>query len=418
MTFLSLAEKPRSLRETLAALLRQLEAAGYDTSRTMAVPPDITRLHSGSGQVLGTVADILRERLTEVIPAVGTHAPMTEAEIRRMYPNVPAHLFRPHDFRTDVVTLGTIEASCIEELSEGKLSFEYPVQVSHRIAAGDHGLVLSIGQVVPHEVAGMANHAKNIFVGTGGAEAINLSHYLGAVYGMERIMGLADTPVRRIFDRAARDFTGDIPIVYILTVMGRNAEGREDLVGLFAGDDSECFYQAAALSREHNVFPLDHAPETIVVSLEPESYRSTWLGNKAIYRTRKAIARGGNLYVHAPGVHRFGEDGEIDRLIRAYGYCGTERVLAAVDRERDLGANLSAAAHLIHGSSEGRFSITYAAGGLSRQEIESVGYQYAEPSELAARFRIAELKDGWNTLEGEEIYYVSQPGLGLWEGEK
>ena len=417
MTFLSLPEKPGSIRETLKALLDTLENTGYDTTRTMAVPPDITRLHSGSGEVLGILAELLGKRLTDVLPAVGTHQPMTEQEIRRMYPGVSPSLFRSHNFRTDVVTLGTFESSFLEDLSEEKLSFEFPVQVSRRIVAREHGLILSIGQVVPHEVVGMANHAKNIFVGTGGAEAINLSHYLGAVYGMERIMGVADTPVRRVFDRAVREFTGDIPIVYVLTVMGRNAEGHSEIVGLFAGDDSECFYQAAELARAHNVFQLERPPETVVVSLDPETYRSTWLGNKAIYRTRKAIATGGSLHVYAPGVSHFGEDQEIDALIRKYGYCGTDKVLAAVKQEKDISANLSAAAHLIHGSSEGRFSITYAPGGLTRTEIESVGYHYADPKELSKRFRIPELRDGWNTVEGEEIYYISQPGLGLWEAE-
>ncbi|TVR69539.1 MAG: DUF2088 domain-containing protein [Spirochaetaceae bacterium] len=418
MTFLSISERPHSLRETLQELLGALRDAGYDATRTMAVPPDITRLHSGSGEVLGALAELLGERLREVIPAVGTHLPMTEQEIRRMYPGVSPGLFRAHNYRTDVVTLGALEASFIEELSEGKLSFEYPVQVSRRIASGEHGLILSIGQVVPHEVVGMANHAKNILVGTGGAEAISLSHYLGAVYGMERIMGVADTPVRRVFDRAARDFTGQMPIVYILTVMGRNAEGHSEIVGLFAGDDSECFYQAAELAREHNVFRLDRAPGTVVVSLDPETYRSTWLGNKAIYRTRKAIATGGNLYVHAPGISHFGEDREIDGLIRKYGYCGTEGVLTAVEQEQDLAANLGAAAHLIHGSTEGRFTVTCAAGGLSRDEIESVGYNYMDPGDLASRFHLDTLRDGWNTVAGEEIYYVSQPGLGLWEADK
>lgn len=417
MTYLSCSEQPQSLRDTLQQLLSDLEHAGYDTTRTMAVPPDITRLHSGSGEVLGTLAELLGDRLTDVIPAVGTHVPMTTVEIGRMYPGVAPELFRAHDFRKDVVTLGTLESSFIEELSEGKLSFEYPVQVNRRIAAGEHGLILSIGQVVPHEVVGMANHAKNIFVGTGGAEAISLSHYLGAVYGMERIMGVADTPVRRVFDRAARDFTNEIPIVYILTVMGHDEAGHPAIVGLYAGDDTDCFYEAAETARRHNVFRLDRAPETVVVSLDPETYRSTWLGNKSIYRTRKAIATGGNLYVHAPGVSHFGEDQEIDTLIRTYGYCGTERVLDAVEQGTDLASNLSAAAHLIHGSTEGRFSVTYAAGGLSREEVESVGYAYMDPTELATKFNLDRLTDGWNTVDGRPVYYISQPGLGLWEAD-
>lgn len=420
MTYVSisdLAGEPAGLRGTLENLVHTLSSAGYNLDRVMAVPPDITRFHSGSGEILGILAQLLEDRLTDVVPAVGTHHPMTNAEIRRMYPDVPEDRFRPHNYRTDVVTLGTIEAAFIEQQSEDKLSFEWPAQISRRIAAREHGVVFSIGQVVPHEVVGMANHAKNIFIGTGGAEAIGRSHYLGAVYGMERIMGVADTPVRRVLDRAARDFTGEIPIVYILTVVKADAGGHPEIAGLFAGDDEECFYQAATLARRHNVVRIAKRPRTMLVALDPGSYRSTWLGNKAIYRTRKAIADAGELFVYAPGVRQFGEDETIDRLIRKYGYHGTERVLAAVDTNRDLAANLGAAAHLIHGSSEGRFSVTYAAGALARDEIEGVGYRYANPEQLASRFEIENLTDGWNTVGGEEIYYISQPGLGLWEAE-
>ncbi len=428
MTFLSIpdlppANQPRKhgdlggLRPALEKLVEELQGAGYDLTSVLAIPPDITRLHSGSGEVLGILADLLGESLREVIPAVGTHLPMTEPEIRRMYPDVSPELFQPHNFRTDVVTLGSIESAFIQKQSEGKLSFEYPVQVSRRIASGEHGTILSIGQVVPHEVVGMANHAKNIFVGTGGAEAINLSHYLGAVYGMERIMGVADTPVRRVLNRAAREFTGEIPIVYVLTVVGPGYDGHPEIKGLYAGDDEDCFYRAAELSRHYNVTRLKKAPPTVVVSLDPETYRSTWLGNKAIYRTRKAIATGGDLFIYAPGVHQFGEDPEIDRLIRKYGYCGTDNVLETVAREPDLAGNLSAAAHLIHGSSEGRFSVTYGAGHLQRREVENAGYHYMDPDTMAERFRTADLKDGWNTVDGEDVYYISQPGLGLWEAD-
>lgn len=397
------------------SILSELEGAGYDLSRTMAVPPDITRLHSGSGELLKGFAAELGDRLTDVLPAVGTHEAMSEAEIARMYPGVSPDLFRPHDFRNDIVTLGEIESDFIRTQSEGKLDFPYPAQVNHRIAAGEHGCILSIGQVVPHEVVGMANHSKNIFVGTGGVEAIDRSHYLSAVYGMERIMGVADTPVRRVLDRAAAEFLRDIPVVYVLTVVSAGAQGHPKIVGLFAGDDDECFYEAAELARKHNVIQLDRAPETVVVYLDPDAYRSTWLGNKAIYRTRKAIADGGELVVVAPGVHHFGEDADIDVLIRRHGYRGTAATLEAVERDPDMAAGLSAAAHLIHGSSEGRFSVTYATDKLTREEVEGVGYRYADLNETLHRFHVNELEDGWNHVDAREVYFVSQPGLGLWE---
>jgi hypothetical protein len=139
------------------------------------------------------------------------------------------------------------------------------------------------------------------------------------------------------------------------------------------------------------------------------------LGNKAIYRTRMAIADEGELIVLAPAVKTFGEDPEIDRLIRQYGYRTTPEIMRFMNENQDLRNNLSAAAHLIHGSSEGRFTIVYCPGELTRDEIEGVGYQYAELCDVQQRYDPAHLVDGWNTMPaGERIYYISNPALGLW----
>jgi hypothetical protein len=127
-----------------------------------------------------------------------------------------------------------------------------------------------------------------------------------------------------------------------------------------------------------------------------------------------ALADGGELIVLAPGVKEFGEDPAIDKLIRKYGYVGTPAVLKAVEENADLAGNLSAAAHLIHGSSEGRFSITYCPGHLTREEVEGVNFRYASLAEMTARYDPAKLKDGYNTVAGEEIFYIPNPALGLW----
>jgi nickel-dependent lactate racemase len=274
--------------------------------------------------------------------------------------------------------------------------------------------VLSIGQVVPHEVIGMANYNKNILIGTGGREGINRSHYLGAVYGMERIMGRASNPVREVLNYASDHFLTNIPIVYVHTVVGRNAQGRLAVRGLFIGDDVECFHRAADLSLEVNFEMLERPIQKAVVYLEPEEFKSTWLGNKSIYRTRMALADGGELIVLAPGVKEFGEDPAIDALIRKYGYRGTQATLAAVEQSPDLAADLSAAAHLIHGSSEGRFTITYCPGSLTQKEIESVGFRYADLAAMTARYDPMKLINGYNTVDSEEIFFISNPGLGLW----
>jgi hypothetical protein len=152
-----------------------------------------------------------------------------------------------------------------------------------------------------------------------------------------------------------------------------------------------------------------------VVYLDPSEFKSTWLGNKAIYRTRMAMADGGELLILAPGVKEFGEDKQIDALIRKYGYFGTGKTLEAVRQHDDLRDNLGAAAHLIHGSSEGRFNITYAPGHLTRAEIEGAGFAYADLGEMLKRYNPATLRDGMNEgPEGDEFFYISNPAIGLW----
>jgi len=393
-------------------LYTALETLGQKR-KVLALPPDITRFYSRAGELTRYAWQHYGDKLTDILPALGTHFPMTEPEIKRMFGDVPTDLFRTHDWRQGLATLGQVPGEFIQEVSEGKLDFSWPAQVDKLLVEGDFDLMLSIGQVVPHEVIGMANYNKNVFVGTGGAEGINKSHYLGAVYGMERIMGRADTPVRRVLNYASDHFAQGLPIVYVQTVVAATENGQVTR-GLFIGDDIECFNLASELSLKVNFTMLDEPLKKVVVYLEPEEFKSTWLGNKSVYRTRMAMADGGELIVLAPGLREFGEDKEIDALIRKYGYVGTDRVLKLVEDNEDIRANLSAAAHLIHGSSEGRFTITYCPGHVTKAEIESVNFQYADLAEMMAKYDPKKLTDGFNTVDGEKIFCISNPGLGLW----
>jgi nickel-dependent lactate racemase len=282
------------------------------------------------------------------------------------------------------------------------------------ISQGGFDLILSIGQVVPHEVIGMANYNKNILIGAGGRQSIGLSHFLGAVYGMERIMGRADNPVRAVLNYASDHFLRDLPIVYVHTVVGRRPDGALAVRGLFIGDDVECFHRAAELSLKVNFELVPEPIKKAVVYLDPHEFHSTWLGNKAVYRTRMALADGAELIILAPAVREFGEDKTIDGLIRKYGYRGTPATLKAVEENADLAAELSAAAHLIHGSSEGRFKITWCPGKLSREEIEGVGFDYGNYAEMSEHYNPDKLSHGYNRLDGEDVFFVSNPGLGLW----
>jgi nickel-dependent lactate racemase len=376
----------------------------------------MTRLHSWAGFLTCQLYEQLH-RNTEIaiLPAVGTHLPMTGDELTHMFPGVPHSVFHAHDWRNGVAALGDVPASLVQQVSEGKLDFSIKVELDRVLLESRWDAIISVGQLVPHEVIGIANHAKNLFVGVGGSDLINKSHWLGAVYGIERIMGRADTPVRAVLDYASQHLARHLPIIYLLTVRARDARGHLVTRGLYAGDDRACFERGAKLCRQVNLDRLERAPKKVVVYLDPLEYKSTWLGNKAIYRTRMAIADAGELVVLAPGVRTFGEDPTIDQLVRRFGYRGTPATLASVRAHPELAANLSAAAHLIHGSSEGRFTITYCPGHLSRVEIEGVGFRFGDLAEMMKRYDPQNRRDGWNRLaDGEEVYYISNPALGLW----
>lgn len=406
-----------SLAELRAGLFESLDQLGA-RGRVLAVPPDFTRMHSQAGVLTELAWEFYRDRLVDVLPALGTHRAMTDGEIAAMFGSTPRTLFRVHNWRNDIATLGEVPGEFIHEVSEGRLDEPWPAQVNKLLRDGGHDLILSIGQVVPHEVVGMANGNKNIFVGTGGVMGIHRSHFLGAVYGMERMMGRSDTPVRRVLNYASEHFGSALPqIVYVQTVVAKNAEGNLVVRGLYIGDDAECFERAAELSLQVNFQMMDREIKKAVVYLDTHEFKSTWLGNKSIYRTRMALADDAELIVLAPGVHEFGEDRAIDTLIRRYGYCGTPATLAAVKSDLDLANNLSAAAHLIHGSSEGRFRIRYCPGGLTQAEIEGIHFEYGDLAAYAAKYDPAKLRDGWNVVDGEEIFFISNPGLGLWAYE-
>ncbi len=387
--------------------------------KVIVVPPDCTRFHSRAGELTSYIYSYYKESLKDILPALGTHSPMTDAQLSDMYRGIPKSLFRVHDWRKDVVTVGTIPGEFVSEITGGALDYEWPAQLNRLIFNGGHDLILSVGQVVPHEVMGMANFNKNLFVGTGGQEGINKSHFIGAVYGMERIMGKADNPVRSLLNYASANFTSHLPIVYMLTVIGRDETGKLVVRGLFIGDNEEVFNLAAELSLKVNFNVLEKPLKKVVVYLDPSEYKSTWLGNKSIYRTRMAMADEGELIVLAPGLKEFGEDREIDRLIRIYGYRGTPATLKALSGSEELKNNLSAAAHLIHGSSEGRFKITYCTGYLTREEIESVNFNYHDLNGMIQKYNPGKMKDGFNQMQdGDEVYYISNPALGLWASKE
>ena len=400
----------RQASQLLDDMLSQLGTLG----RVLLIPPDITRFDSWSGPLTCLLYQKLRANsLIQIMPALGTHFPMSAQQLDLMYPGIPHELFLPHNWRTDVVRIGDVPGDFVRSISGGVVDYSIPVMLNRTLLNGQWDQIISIGQAVPHEVVGVANHNKNVFVGVGGADMINKTHYLGAAYGMERIMGRTETPVRAVFDYAEKEFASESPIQYVLTVRGKQG-GSLVTRGLFAGSGKNCFRQAAALCRDVNIHFMEKRPKRVVVHMAAHEYHSTWLANKAVYRTRMAIADGGELLVIAPGVNTFGEKPEIDAMIRKFGYRGCERTRESVERSPELAEQLSAAAHLMHGSSDDRFTIRYATGGLSRQEIESVGYLWADLETCLKHYPPQRLRQGYCEDEDGEYYYIDTAGQGLW----
>lgn len=391
-----------------------------EKKNVLIIPPDYTRMYSGAGMITRLYYEIL-EKLganVDIMPALGTHVPMTKEECTAFFgSHIPYKKIIPHNWRSDVVKIGEVPAEFVKEVSEGLVDSAIGVEVNKRLISGEYNLIISIGQVVPHEVVGMANYSKNIFVGVGGSSMINSSHMLGAFYGLERMMGRDFSPVRRVFDYAEEHFINNLPLMYVLTVT-TNKGDTTNIHGIYIGRERKLFEAAVADSQKYNMNFVKEPFKKAVVYLDPREFKSTWLGNKAIYRTRMAMADGGELIILAPAVSKFGEDTENDRLIRKYGYVGREKVLELVKENKDLQENLSVAAHLIHGSSDGRFSVTYAAGGLTKEEVEKAAFSYADCAKTMQKYNPEKLTDGFNTVDGEEIYYISNPALGLWADEK
>jgi nickel-dependent lactate racemase len=402
--------------ELLDVLKKTLNEWKGNLKKVLLIPPDFTRLYSGAGKIVAFYYEILGASChVDIMPATGTHEAMSESEVKEFFgKDIPMECILAHNWREDVVKIGEVPGEFIEKVSDGLLNSHIDVEVNRHLLDKSYDLIISIGQVVPHEVVGMANYSKNIFVGCGGSNMINQSHMLGAFYGAERIMGKDFSPVRKVFDYAEENLTQELPLMYVLTVT-TNSGSKTNIHGLFAGRNRRLFEEAVKLSQEKNITFIEKPQKKIIAFLDEREFKTTWVGNKSVYRSRMAIADGGDLIVLAPGIKKFGEDAGNDKLIRKYGYVGRKKVLELIKTNDDLQNNLSAAAHLIHGSSDDKFSITYAVKNISKEEIESVNYKYMTYEEACSIYHPEKLMDGPNTLDnGEAIYYISNPALGLW----
>lgn len=412
-----------SLENKKEIITKLTEQLSDKIKRIILLPPDSTRKHSGIGELTELLYFALQKKNKEIdiMPALGTHSAMDKEQLQAMFGSkIPLDKFIVHNWREDPVEIGTIPEPYVKNVSENILKKEIEVKVNKRLVNGSYDLIISLGQVIPHAVIGMSNYSKNIFVGCGGPDMINKTHFLGGAYGLERLLGEDHSPVRKLFDYAEENLIKDLPLIYLFTTnsLKINKEtGNTDMLGIFIGRERETFEKAVKSSQKYNITKVDHPLKKVVVYLG-EKFKSTWLGNKAIYRTRKALADGAELIIIAPGLKEFGEDPEINKLIKKYGYSGKEEILEAVNKYSDIQQNLSAAGHLIRGSADGRFKITYACKKLSQAEIENVNYNYLDLNKALAKYQPYKLKYGYNKLENdEEIFFIDNPTTGLWSYE-
>lgn len=383
--------------------------------RVLLLPPDITRAHSGAGWITEKFYRIFSaEADVHVIPTLGQHVPHTPEQNRWMFGSIPEEKIHKHDWRAGSKTIGTVPADFVRETSGGAADWEIPVSLNNMLLDEPWDLIINIGHIVPHEVLGFANHNKNYFIGLGGKPMICASHMMAACCGIENNLGQLVTPLRACYNKAQDDYLKNLPDFFFEVVMAYNTEGTLEHTGVFVGDDLDTYMDAARLSREQNITIVPPLKKVVAV-MQGDEFYSTWVANKAIYRTRMAMADGGELLIIAPGLKRFGEQDDVDRLIRKYGYSGTENIMKLWRREPLLQDLTHGTAHLIHGSSEGRFKITYAPGGLTREEVEGVNFGYADLNETLRRYDPAKMKNGFNTMpDGEEVYFISTPSAGLW----
>lgn len=403
----------RIMERTLAEARRRICVR---PRRVLLLPPDITRAHSGAGLLTEILYKLLEgEAEIHVIPTLGQHVPHTPEENRRMFGSIPEEQIHAHDWRGGCVEVGEIAADFVRESCGGVADWPLPIVLNRALVEEPWDLIINIGHVVPHEVLGFANHNKNYFIGLGGKDLICASHMMAACCGIENNLGNLVTPVRACFNKAEDEYLADLPDLYIQVVMARNKNNELVHTGVHVGDTRATYLAAARQSLKQNITVFDKPIRKVVCVMQEDEFASTWVANKAVYRTRMALADDGELIIIAPGLKRFGEQPEVDALIRKYGYVGTARVMEQYRHNADMQDLAHATAHLIHGSAEGRFKITYAPGHLTREEIEGVNFAYADLEETVARYRPEQCREGWNTTgDGEEFFFIPTPSAGLW----
>ncbi len=286
-----------------AVLTQALADQALDGRRVLVIIPDGTRTAP-----IPLMFELLYEQIgrrvarLDYLIALGTHPPMSAAAIDRLvgvsaddraarYPNVAIYNHR-WDLPEALTTIGTIERDEAAQLTDGLLAADVPVTLNRLIF--DYDQLLICGPVFPHEVAGFSGGAKYLFPGIAGADIINYTHWLGALVTSFHTIGIKQTPVRRVIQRAA-EFV-QRPILLVALVLKGST-----LHGLYVGPQVEAWSAAADLSAQLNVLTAPRLYHS-VLSMPASIYDDLWTAAKAMYKTEPVIADGGEVIIYAPHI--------------------------------------------------------------------------------------------------------------------
>ncbi len=341
----------------LRGAVRHALAGVREGTRVLAVIPDKTR-DDNTDLLFPMISEELAARRAaafDALVAQGTHPPMTDVEKRAKIGAGSAampllgEVFDHHwDRPSELLTLGTLSRAEISSLTGGLMAEDVPVQLNARLAQGRYDLILVVGAVVPHEVAGFAGGAKYFFPGVAGPELTHLTHWLGALATIERVIGRVETPTRHVIEAAAAKI--ETPVIGFTSVSTRSGAGLRTHA-LFTGGLRETVRQAAEVSARLHVRHTGRRFRRVIALLD-EHYDEMWVGGKASYKLGAIVEDGGELVIYAPQLK--GISTTHGRLIEKYGYAPLEQVREMVEGSDELRANLCVAAHLAHVSYAGR----------------------------------------------------------------
>jgi nickel-dependent lactate racemase len=400
------------VRSVLAEVLARSDLKG---KRVLVIIPDGTR-SAPIPLIFRLLQDLLEDRVTalDFLVALGTHPPMGDAalseligtEVRDGRAGSSRVINHRWDLPETFVTLGALPAAEVEELSEGRLSQDVSVRLNRLVGnpggPSEYDQMLVCGPVFPHEVAGFSGGNKYFVPGIAGPEIINLTHWLGALLTSRDIIGVTDTPVRRMIDRAA-SFIPTPRLCLALVMSG------ETLHGLFAGSMEESWQAATRLSAELDIVWVEN-PYQRVLSVMPKLYDDLWTAAKGMYKLEPAIADGGEVVIFAPHIDEISYvHGEI---IDEIGYHVRDFFLRQWDDYKNYpwgvlahSTHLRGAGTYENGIESPRIRVTLATG-ISRERCERVGLGYMDP-------RAVEPLE-WTDREAEGILLVERAGESLY----